>query len=96
MSGGRKRALGAHSLLLGLEEPETVHDAPDVWANEASEEPLEETHEEHIVDETLVVEAGGDHGADARGHGDAVEDAADERVGVLQRHHGVRAAIRAA
>ena len=86
----------ARSLLLGLEEPETVDDAPDPWSDEATEEPLEEAHEEDVVVEALVVDAGADHGADAAGEGDEVEDGADERVVMLERDNRVFAAVGAA
>ena len=86
----------AHSLLLGLEEPETVDDAPDVWPDEAAEEPLKEAHEEDVVVEALVTEAGADHGADSAGEGDEVEDGADECVVVFERNDRVFAAVGAA
>ena len=61
-----------------------MHDAPDPWANQAGEEPLEKAHQEYVVDEALVVDASGDHGANTGCHGDAVEDAADEGAGVVE------------
>ena len=73
-----------------------MNDAPDVWSDEATEEPLEPAHEEDVVDETLVGEAGADHGADSAGHGDEVEDGANESVVVLERNNRVFAAVGAA
>ena len=86
----------ARSLLFGLEEPETVDDAPDVWPDEATEEPLQEAHEEDVVVESLVVDAGADHGADSAGHGDEVEDGAEESHVVFERNNRVFAAVGAA
>ena len=83
----------ARSLLFGLEEPETVDDAPDVWPDEAAEEPLKEAHEEDVVVEALVVDAGADHGSDTAGEGNPVEDGADHGVIVLERHNCVFAAV---
>ena len=73
-----------------------MDDAPDVWSDEATEEPLEEAHEEDVVVEAAVLEAGADHGADAAGEGDEVEDGADERVVVFERNDRVFAAVGAA
>ena len=61
-----------------------MNDTPDPWANEAGEEPLEEAHQEDVVDEALVVDASGDHGANTGRHGDAVEDTADQCWCVLE------------
>ena len=73
-----------------------MNDAPDVWSDEATEEPLEEAHKEDVVVESLVVDAGADHGADSAGHGDEVEDGADESVVVFERNNRVFAAVGAA
>ena len=83
----------AHSLLLGLEEPETVDDAPDVWPDEAAEEPLEEAHEEDVVVEALVVDAGADHGSDTAGERNKVEGCADQGMAVLKRDNCIFAAV---
>ena len=69
-----------------------MHDAPDVWADKAGEEPLEEAHEEDVVDESLRVQAGGDHSADTTSHRDAVQNAADQSMSMLKRHNSVSAA----
>ena len=66
-----------------------MDDAPDVWSDEATEEPLEPAHKENVVVESLVVDAGADHGADSAGHGDEVEDGADESVVVFERNNRV-------
>ena len=80
------------SLLGSLEEPETVNDAPDPWTYEASEEPLEESHEEDVVDETFLVDAGADHGSNSACERDEVQDGADQSMVVLERHDSVSAA----
>ena len=73
-----------------------MNDAPDVWPDEAAKEPLEEAHEEDVVVEAFVVDAGADHCADATGHWDEVQDGTDQGMIVLERQDGVFAAVRAA
>ena len=70
-----------------------MNDAPDVWSDEATEEPLEEAHKEDVVVESLVVDAGADHGSDATGEGNPVEDGADHGVIMLERNNRIFAAV---
>ena len=61
-----------------------MNDAPDIWPDKAAKEPLEEAHEEDVVVEAFVVDAGADHGSDAAGERDEVQDGADQGVVVLE------------
>ena len=61
-----------------------MNDAPDVWPDEPAKEPLEEAHEEDVVVEAFVVDAGADHGAKAASERDPVKNGTNERVVVLQ------------
>ena len=54
-----------------------MNNAPNVWPDETTEEPLQEAHQEHVVVEALVTEAGADHGSDSAGEGNEVKDGAD-------------------
>ena len=69
-----------------------MDNAPHVWSDETTEEPLEEAHEEDVVVE-LVVEAGADHGSDTAGEGDEVQDGAEQGVLVLELHNRIMAAV---
>ena len=73
-----------------------MDDAPDVWSDEATEEPLEEAHEEDVVDEALVAEAGAEHGADSACKREEVEDGAEKSVLVFEPNNRVFAALWAA
>ena len=61
-----------------------MDDTPDVRSDEATKEPLEEAHEEDVVVEAFVVDAGADHGANTAGHRDPIKDGTKERVIVLE------------
>ena len=61
-----------------------MNDAPDVWPDEATEEPLKEAHEEDVVVESFVINAGADHGADTASERDKVQDGANEGVIMLK------------
>ena len=73
-----------------------MHDAPNPWSNQASEEPLQEAQQEDVVDEALVADAGGDHGSDSSSERDDVQDAADHGWGFFERDNGIGAASGAA
>ena len=61
-----------------------MNNAPDPWSDETAEEPLQEAHQEHVVVEALIIDAGADHGSDSAGEWNEVEDGADQGVVVLE------------
>ena len=61
-----------------------MNNAPHVWPDETSEEPLQETHQEYVVGEALCIDASANHSSDARCEREEVEDGADQGVVVLE------------
>ena len=76
----------------GFKEPDTVDDAPHVWPDETGEVPLQEARPEYVVDEAILIDAGANHGSDARRERDEVQDGTKFRVVTPERHNRVFAA----
>ena len=86
----------SRSSLSGLHEPQAVHDAPDVTEDQATEEPLEESHQEHIVDEARFVQAGRNHGAITACERNEVQNSHALGLAFRKGDNGVLASFRAA
>ena len=71
------------SLFGRVKKPNAMDNTPDPADQNEGEKELKDSEEESCTVE-FFTSAGGDHGADTRGEGDAVEDAAHECEGVIE------------
>ena len=70
-----------------------MQNAPDKWAYQTEEDPLEKTKEKYFSAEALVVDAGADHCSKAARERDEVQDSTDESWLVIKRYYSVSIAL---